>query len=381
MNGNGAFSVKTEKKEFVLQELKKISSMAKANGYEPVADDSVYSEVVGAFPASVMQYLYNNDKDTFNCLMSALDSKVYKVGEVNEHCEYFYDKNAYLPRFAILDSNYKKLLKDEGKWSDCLLSYKGRKYRFSKEYIGFTELKANNIRINDFAWYIYTVTNAMYVVVFEKLPYKSDSKSKQRYSQQLWKRTENVDVSCSNNCNYKSFSFEEQNVCFVQKKKSKKDWLTTVESKSSHAPKKNHIKEAMTKSRIGINGEEAVMAYERERLKKIGLTDKEIETSLIHRSKESDDYGFDIQSLDEKGKDVVYIEVKSTSKENGPIEIHVSENERRVAIKEKEHYRFYFVYDADSSSPIVMPYKNILIGDDAVELEPESYKATLVRSK
>lgn len=371
-------SVKTEKKEFVVKELTRLSKLAQGKDYKAINDDSVYSTIVSTFPASVMKYLYENDNDTFSNMMESLDVISYKVGEVFTECNIFFDKNAYLPRFAIKESNYKKLKIAKEKWSDFLLYHKGCGYRFSNQYIGFSDLGANNIRINDFAWYIYTVSNGKYIVVFNEIPSKSGNKGKKCYSQQLWKRNGCSDSIVYEHSSKMTFDVEEINTVFEP---VNHDNPSKQKRKTLHAPKIDYIKSAINKHNTGLCGEIAVMEFERKRLKAIGISDEKIGESLKHRSLESDDYGYDIESLDEHGQEIIYIEVKSTSIENGNLEIHISENERRTAIEKGKNYRFYFVYAAQTNSRKIVPYKNLLIGDDAVELTPESYVVTLTPKK
>jgi len=96
----------------------------------------------------------------------------------------------------------------------------------------------------------------------------------------------------------------------------------------------------------GKLGEDYAVRYEVEKLKKLGISNEVIHTSVV----EGDGAGYDIQSVDEKGN-IMYIEVKTTKgKCSAPFTITRTELKR--SIKEKGHYYLYrlFNYDHNSNS-------------------------------
>ncbi len=91
--------------------------------------------------------------------------------------------------------------------------------------------------------------------------------------------------------------------------------------------------------KLGYRGELWVINYEEERLRKKGIN-----AFVKHVAKDSDDAGYDIESVEDDGKTPRYIEVKTTSgKESTPI--YFTEHERLVSRKLENHYYIYRVYN------------------------------------
>ncbi|MBQ7603838.1 MAG: DUF3883 domain-containing protein [Clostridia bacterium] len=92
---------------------------------------------------------------------------------------------------------------------------------------------------------------------------------------------------------------------------------------------------------IGEVGEEAVVKYEKNKLKSLRRPDLAEKVERI--SKRSDSFGYDILSFDENGNEL-HIEVKSTtSKSVKQINFYISENEKETMFSD-ENYRIYYVY-------------------------------------
>ena len=113
----------------------------------------------------------------------------------------------------------------------------------------------------------------------------------------------------------------------------------------------DYINKARKDAEIGLLGEELVINYEKERL--INLDLNEYAEKIRWISKESDSYGYDIESfdIDENGK--VYpikIEVKTTASK-ADTEFFVTKNELEVSKEYKKSYFIYRVYDAKGLYP------------------------------
>ena len=114
------------------------------------------------------------------------------------------------------------------------------------------------------------------------------------------------------------------------------------------------------------------MAYEEEKLKKIGREDLIEKIKWI--SKEDDGTGYDILSFDKNGKEI-YIEVKTTEGKDDSI-FYISANEINTMEKFKDSYFIYRVFNVKAKEPEVF----ILNYDDfknRINLVVESYSATL----
>ena len=113
----------------------------------------------------------------------------------------------------------------------------------------------------------------------------------------------------------------------------------------------DYINKARKDAEVGLLGEELVINYEKERL--INLDLNEYAEKIRWISKESDSYGYDIESfdVDENGK--VYpikIEVKTTASK-ADTEFFVTKNELEESKEYKKSYFIYRVYDAKGIYP------------------------------
>lgn len=135
----------------------------------------------------------------------------------------------------------------------------------------------------------------------------------------------------------------------------------------------DYINKARKDAEIGLLGEELVINYEKERL--INLDLNEYAEKIRWISKESDSYGYDIESfdVDENGK--VYhikIEVKTTASK-ADTEFFVTKNELEVSKEYKKSYFIYRVYDAKGLYPKFYRVAGFI--SDNFILDPVTYMA------
>ena len=135
----------------------------------------------------------------------------------------------------------------------------------------------------------------------------------------------------------------------------------------------DYINKARKDAEVGLLGEELVINYEKERL--INLDLNEYAEKIRWISKESDSYGYDIESfdIDESGK--VYpikIEVKTTASK-ADTEFFVTKNELEVSKEYKKSYFIYRVYDAKGLYPKF--YRAAGCISDNFILDPVTYMA------
>lgn len=135
----------------------------------------------------------------------------------------------------------------------------------------------------------------------------------------------------------------------------------------------DYIKKAHKDAKAGLLGEELAIKYEQEKLIKLGLENLCDKVKWI--SKESDSYGYDIESYDinPDGKVIkLYIEVKTTIS-RVDTEFFVSRNELNKSKELKENYCVYRIYDANSKNPKF--YKAFGEIDKNFILDPYTYMA------
>ncbi|MDE6241230.1 MAG: DUF3578 domain-containing protein [Anaeroplasmataceae bacterium] len=115
--------------------------------------------------------------------------------------------------------------------------------------------------------------------------------------------------------------------------------------------KTDYLKKSMIDARNGLIGEELVLIYEIERLRKLGLLWHAANVKWC--SIESDAYGYDIESfdLDTNGNVIpIKIEVKSTVNKLDT-EFFISKNELETSRKYNNSYFIYRIYDLNSLTP------------------------------
>lgn len=90
-------------------------------------------------------------------------------------------------------------------------------------------------------------------------------------------------------------------------------------------------------------------------------------------SREDDSLGYDIQSVDSSGKEIL-IEVKSTTASPGSFQIFLSDNELKTA-KSRPSFQFWIVFEVHTSKPKVWkagnPFRNV---HASVSISPIAYK-------
>lgn len=113
----------------------------------------------------------------------------------------------------------------------------------------------------------------------------------------------------------------------------------------------DYIKKAAKDAKNGLVGEKLVLSHEIQKLYDLGLD--ELVEKVKWASKESDSYGYDIESFDVDSSGnitPIKIEVKTTSSKVDT-EFFVSKNEVETSNKYKAKYCVYRVYDVNSQNP------------------------------
>ncbi len=163
-------------------------------------------------------------------------------------------------------------------------------------------------------------------------------------------------------------------VDITQIRKVETEHLATSKTKIDFTPRLiNHLKNQRESKRLGDLGEEFVMQYERDWLKKNGK--EKLAKKVKHVAKEQGDgAGFDILSYGE-GAIEKLIEVKTTQGSmNTPF--FITRNELERSIQDSGKYFLYRVYDFDEKKNTA---KLLIIQGDLSSLcqEPTSYSASL----
>lgn len=124
--------------------------------------------------------------------------------------------------------------------------------------------------------------------------------------------------------------------------------------KTKRSPR-NFMKENKLKTQRGEFGEQIVIKFEREKLKKVNRLD--LMDKVTQVSKNDSSAGYDILSFDENGKEM-YIEVKATvDKYDTETAFYISEGEKKKA-ESLENYYLYRVFDITSKNPTILRIKN-----------------------
>jgi hypothetical protein len=137
--------------------------------------------------------------------------------------------------------------------------------------------------------------------------------------------------------------------------------------------KVDYVKRAHKDAETGYLGEQLVLRFEEERLRKLGLEDylpKVQQVSIV-----SDTYGFDLESYtkNEAGEILkIFIEVKTTSSKVDT-EFYVSKNEINRSKELDERFWIYRVYDCYASNPKFYRAQGSI--DKNFELDPVTFMA------
>ena len=147
--------------------------------------------------------------------------------------------------------------------------------------------------------------------------------------------------------------------------------LKTKKGKGSSKPRKP----SLPSKKVGDAGENYVYEYERNKLKKLGMSN--LADSIVKQYEDLSYFpGYDIQSFDEKGNKI-FIEVKSTKGKNKSF-FEISENEIKVAKELGESYYIYQVTSALTDPKISTVISNLhgYQDQDKVLIEPMLYRVT-----
>lgn len=156
-------------------------------------------------------------------------------------------------------------------------------------------------------------------------------------------------------------------------------------SGKSTSPAKSHLnkpspdyeKEARKYKKLGDRGEYVVYQAEVSRLmKEFSITETKAKKFIKWVSRESDAFGYDIQSVN-KDKTPRYIEVKATQRKVGDMDFYYTENEYETAKKYGENYYIYVVYEILTAHPKIWMIKNPFIKGEGINIRPVKYKVEL----
>jgi hypothetical protein len=156
-------------------------------------------------------------------------------------------------------------------------------------------------------------------------------------------------------------------------------------SGKSTSPAKSHLnkpspdyeKEARKYKKLGDRGEYVVYQAEVSRLmKEFSITETKAKKFIKWVSRESDSYGYDIQSVN-KDKTPRYIEVKATRGKAGSMDFFYTENEYETAKKYGKNYYIYVVYEILTAHPKIWMIKNPFIKGEGINMRPVKYKVEL----
>lgn len=125
---------------------------------------------------------------------------------------------------------------------------------------------------------------------------------------------------------------------------------------------RDYIHEAIRKEKIGDIGEEAVLKYEKEKIRNSLPNDPKLAEDLVAQVSRvslepgGERYGYDIRSFDiVNGKAVpIFIEVKTTTSPRADADFYITQHELETARSEQinRNYYIYRVYNINSNEPL-----------------------------
>lgn len=152
---------------------------------------------------------------------------------------------------------------------------------------------------------------------------------------------------------------------------------TSPAKSHSGKPSPDYEKEARKYKKLGDRGEYIVIQAETQRLmEELSITEAKAKKLIKWVSRESDAFGYDIQSVN-KDKTPRYIEVKATQRKVGDMDFYYTENEYETAKKYGKDYYIYVVYEILTPHPKVWVIKNPFEEGEGIKMKPVKYKVEL----
>lgn len=142
----------------------------------------------------------------------------------------------------------------------------------------------------------------------------------------------------------------------------------------------DYVKRAGENAKTGLLGEKLILAFEIDRLNKLGLEEYALKVKQV--SLINDVLGYDIRSydIDNEGHiHEIYIEVKTSSTPKD-VDFYVSRNEVEQSKKLANNYWLYRVYNCNLSEKEPKFYRVNGAIEDNFELTPDTYKATIKKN-
>jgi len=146
--------------------------------------------------------------------------------------------------------------------------------------------------------------------------------------------------------------------------------ISVISNRQKRLPKPmtpvQRAKQAEIRAKIGLDGEQFIMDFERQKLQSLKI---DVNEYLIHKSLISDGFHYDI--LSHNGETAIHIEVKTTPRlknDSFANVFYISYNEYEFYKANKDTYRLYRVYDIYGSPELD------IVDMENVELEIESYR-------
>ncbi len=138
-------------------------------------------------------------------------------------------------------------------------------------------------------------------------------------------------------------------------------------------PKINYIEREIKNTKLGEEGEKWVIAFEQNKLQKLGLSN--LVKEIIWASKDiGDGLGYDVISFNEH-QEKIFIEVKTTCLGKYSA-FFLTQNELKVSTNLK-NFKIYRVYDFEKETKIYVVEEDIQL---QLELTPTIYRATMKKN-
>lgn len=135
--------------------------------------------------------------------------------------------------------------------------------------------------------------------------------------------------------------------------------------------KGDYVTQQRNQAKLGERGEYVVMQHEIDKLKRLKIKKVPIQQSL-----KDDSIGYDILSYTED-ENPIYIEVKSTNLPPKDFHIYLTTNELTTALKYKNNYHVYIVFNPNAAKPIIFDWGNPFLEKEKITLIPINYKIHL----
>lgn len=287
---------------------------------------------------SSLEEAFNNLKKEICSLLVSANNNDFEAIEKNKIADLFKGKilSTYYPDKHLCIFNEE----DVNKFLNLLnINYDVHEINtLEKKKRLLVDFKNNNKYLSNYSDY--------YFILFLYRTFKNEVKIKNTVSGEIDYNIEFVDFEyLKNHESSKKNSYRSRNTDYERINRNKKD--------------------------VGNRGEKAILQYEINKLKDLGLNELAKEVAI----NDNDGIGYDIDSFDEKGNPI-HIEVKTNSSNKSYLDFYITDKELQKLIEENNYY-IYYLFNIKGKPKCHIINKEMILKNNKEFFQPVIYKVNV----